>query len=278
MLEFRATTYDYELLRGTASRYYPLLRNDKGKEAMWCLTPLHGRSFVVGQCADGRWIVSKGNGLSYSSDAFLCTPALGKDVWGGLDKYSALRDFEIGNEVCSLGIKTNQMDGVLLLDTVLTCGDTTFQPSLLQYTVECPYRITDYPFMQKSIVNDCIKRWRDETKVLHNDNHLIAAGIMLANLRTLRDNNILHNAYNAQNYTWALELLDFEASRSNLTPYDNPEYEAMADMLMNGEVIQAYQTIIYIAGVLGENPDFNKIDNLFKDYGFDLNPHVLSEL
>lgn len=78
--------------------------------------PLHCRSFVVSK-TDDRFIVSKGNGLSYTEWTFLNTGEFGDDTLGLLLKKDALRDFHIGNEIASLGIRTNRMEYVLELNT-----------------------------------------------------------------------------------------------------------------------------------------------------------------
>lgn len=78
--------------------------------------PLHCRSFVVSK-TDDRFIVSKGNGLSYTEWTFLNTGELGDDTLGLLLKKDALRGFHIGNEIASLGIRTNRMEYVLDLNT-----------------------------------------------------------------------------------------------------------------------------------------------------------------
>ena len=97
--------------------------------------PLHCRSFVVSK-TDNRFIVSKGNGLSYTEWTFLNTGELGDDTLGLLLKKDALRDFHIGNEIASLGIRTNRMEYVLELNTRVTLPNgNTLKPILLQYDV-----------------------------------------------------------------------------------------------------------------------------------------------
>ena len=58
-----------------------------------------------------------------------------------------LESFLLGQEVATLGIKTNQMEYVLELDIYLSLpnGDK-IKPCLLQYSLECPYRITGCAF------------------------------------------------------------------------------------------------------------------------------------
>ncbi len=59
---------------------FPFLKDIDGIESVNIVTPLHGRSFVVGRHDDGRYIVSKGNGLCYSQYSFLYTPEMPTDV------------------------------------------------------------------------------------------------------------------------------------------------------------------------------------------------------
>ena len=58
-------------------------------------------------------------------------------------------------------------------------------------------------------------------------------------------------------------------------PYSNPEYEQNVLMLINLEIMETYEIINYIGWCLGENIDYMKIDNIFKDYGFYLNNYKL---
>ena len=83
----------------------------------------------------------------------------------------------------------------------------------------------------------------------------------------------MHNALHVQNYTWALELLDFESSRTDNFPYNNSEYEKNALILINSEIIKTYEIINYIGWCLGDIIDYDKIDSLFKDYGFNLSEY-----
>ena len=89
---------------------FPLIRNQNGTEKMYSVSPIHGRSYVVGRTDEGRFVVSKGNGLAYSKHLFLHTPEAPSDVWGLLMKEEALRDFHCGQDVQAWGIKTNQME------------------------------------------------------------------------------------------------------------------------------------------------------------------------
>lgn len=247
---------------------YPILRDDKGCINIYCISPVHGRSFVLGKKKDGRWVVGKGNGLSYSSHSFLNTGISDSYLWGFLPKMNAIRDFEIGIEVSSLGIKTNQMEYVLEIDKPMKNGAIT--PFLLQYNVECPYRICDYAFMSKSVIGGYLSKWDLMNNHDFIDYHLIAADVLIKNLRIMHDNNIMHNAIHIQNYTWALELVDFEGARTNRNPYSCQEYESHVPNLIQGEIIQTYEIINYIAFCLKESVNFKIVDNLFCEYGYDL--------
>ena len=149
------------LLQNANAQPYPLLKNNGGRLSMYCLSPIHCRSFVVGQHEDGRYIVTKGNGLSYSTHTFLYTPEMPTDVWGLLRKEDALRDFHCGQDVQALGIKTNQMECVMELDCPIYIPQTkeTINPCILQYNVECPWRIADAGFMTPKQIWDEVQKW-----------------------------------------------------------------------------------------------------------------------
>lgn len=83
---------------------------------MWCISPHHGRSYIIGRNKEGKYIVSKGNGLSYSQHNFLNTGELGDDTFGLLLLQDAIRDFNVGLEVEQLGVKTNHMEYVIQLE------------------------------------------------------------------------------------------------------------------------------------------------------------------
>lgn len=274
MINFRASYYNFsELLsdKSIKTNPFPLLRDDEGSELIYCVSPLHGRSFVVNRNGE-RWIISKGNGLSYSSAAFLDTSKVNGDLWGALFKDNAIRDFKIGQEIRSLGIKTNRMEYVLELEKkiIMPTQHREEQSCLLQYSVECPYRISDFSFIPTETFNSEIKKWNKMNDRSFAQYHLIAANILIRNLRILHDNNIMHNAIHAQNYTWALELVDFESARTDKLPYENTEYEKYVPLLKEGEIVQTYEVLNYIAWCLREKIDYTKIDSLFLEYGFNL--------
>lgn len=275
MKTFTANKYSYLILNEKKDCGYcprPFLREHKGNEQIKCVSPIHGRSFIVGKNTDESYVVSKGNGLSYSNFNSLNTESFGKYTWGLLGKENAIRDFSIGEEINSLGIKTNRMEYVLELDKEIFVESTNeiIKPVLLQYNVETPYRISDYAFIPKDLFKKEIKKWEQINSIGYKKSHLIAANVLIKNLRILHDNNIMHNAIHVQNYTWALELLDFESSRSNKLPYKNIEYEKHVSMLMPAEVIQTYEVINYISWCLNEEVVFQEIDEIFFEYKFDL--------
>lgn len=251
---------------------YPYLRSESGDREIVCLTPLHGRSYVVGKTQDDRFIVSKGNGLSYTQMDFLNTREYGDDTFGLLLRQDAERDFIMGQEIESLGIKTNRMEYVIELEKVvqLTTGHV-LKPVLLQYDVECPYRICDAAFMPGKLIWAEVRKWQK----MNNDgrfdkNYLIAANVLIRNLRILHDNEVLHNAIHEQNYTWALELLDFELACSPSHPYTSEDDMRHVKDLFPREILQTYVIINYIAGVLREKIDYAAVDSLFAEYGFDM--------
>ena len=275
MVSIAAKAYPYRILKQVNEDivFHPLLKFQHGDKTMWQVSPLHGRSFVVRQNEDGRCIVSKGNGLGYTQNKFIHTSEQQVDVWGLLLKEDALRDFHCGQEVQLLGIKTNHMECVLELDYPIHIAKTNVdrKPVLLQYNVECPYRISDAPFMTRQQITDEVNKWEKMNDKGFDKDYLIAANALIRNLRIMHDHEVLHNAIHEQNYTWALELLDFELCRTPNYPYTQADYERHVCNLYDREVIQTYQVIIYIAGCLYEPVDFKQLDALFLEYGFDLN-------
>lgn len=250
---------------------YPYIRTlNATNHKMYLVSPEHGRSYVVGRRSD-RYVVSKGNGLSYTCHTFINTGELGNDTWGLLLKQDAFRDFIVGNEVRGLGIKTNHMEYVLELDTYITLNNGThLKPILLQYSVECPYRISDSAYMTQDEINYWADMWHTMFPYNHKYRYQVAAEVLIKNLRTLEDNGILHNAMTCQNYTWALELLDFEIAHSPNYPYDSEDAQRHVIDLFTREIIFTYQIIISIAGRLREPVDYAWIDRMFNHYGYDI--------
>ncbi len=274
---FKAKEYPYKIIRqnpNSSSVPFPILREPNGYITMSCVSPYHGRSFVVGKTDDGRYIVSKGNGLSYSQSSYLHSAEFGDYTWGILLANEAIRDYDMGMQISELGIKTNNMEFALELKTKirLTNGHE-ITPVLLQYSVECPYRICDIPYMSNNELKEQIEKWGKKNQC-GSSMYLIAADVLISNLNKLHNHNILHNAIHIQNYTWALELLDFELACSPKHPYDNKEDMSRVNDLFNREIIQTYEIINHIAWCLGEDIDYKKIDNLFAHYSFDLSTLV----
>lgn len=274
MEKVKAINVPYKIIRANDihSTIYPYLRDSEGNKTMYSLSPNHGRSFLIGRNNDGKFIISKGNGLSYTQYRMLNTGEFGNDTWGLLLKTDAIRDFTLGLEINALGIKTNQMEYVLELekDIVLTNGNIV-KPVLLQYNVECPYRISDAAFMSRKKIRKEIEKWKYMNNRTFTNYYLIAAEILIRNLRILHDNNILHNAIHEHNYTWALELLDFELACSPENPYTSEESRRHVKSLFSREIIQTYVIINYIANVLNEKINYQIVEELFEKYGFYLN-------
>lgn len=255
---------------------FPYLRSQSGDKEMICPSPLHGRSFIVGKTDDRRYVISKGNGLGYTQHAFLNTGEFNDDTWGLLLRKDAERDFVMGQEIEALGIKTNHMEYVLELDVEIKLPNGhVLKPYLLQYDVECPYRISDAAFMTREQIHAEVEKWEQMNDRGYDKAHMIAANVMISNLRILHDNNVLHNAISEQNYTWALELLDFELACSPSHPYSSEDDMRHVKDLFSREVIQTYVIINYIAGVLREDICFADVDALFAEYGFDIKQYVI---
>lgn len=274
MNPFHASNINCIVLEETDKKnvIFPYLRSEHGDKIIWQVSPIHGRSYLMEQNGEGRYVVCKGNGLGYSQHNFIYTPEISYNVWGLLLKEDALRDFHCGQEVQALGIKTNQMECVLELDYPIHIAKTNvdLRPVLLQYNVECPYRISDAPFMTRQQIIDEVNKWERMNDKCFDKDYLIAANVLIRNLRIMHDHGVLHNAIHEQNYTWALELLDFELCRTPNYPYTKADYERHVCNLYDREVIQTYQVIIYIAGVLNEPVYFKQLDALFLEYGFDI--------
>lgn len=254
----------------------PYLRFIGGDKETLCPSPLHGRSYVVGRTDNGRYVVSKGNGLSYTQHTFLHTGEFYDGTWGLLLRQDAERDFVMGREIEALGIKTNHMEYVLELDMEVSLPNGhKVIPCLLQYDVECPYRICDAAFMSQEDIYAEVEKWGHMNERGYGKAHMIAANVLIRNLRILHDHDILHNALSEQNYTWALELLDFELACSPAHPYSSEDDMRHVKDLFPREILQTYVIINYIAGVLREDIDFAEVDALFAEYGFNLKQFVV---
>lgn len=265
---FKFNILTERLLESTPNNIYPYFREHNGDFVIWLISPQHGRSYLVGINEDGRYIISKGNGLSYTDKLWLNLNEQNKDVMGLLLEEDALRDYTLGNEIAALGILTNRMEAVIELEKDIIIKNEYIRPILLQYSVECPYRISDAAFMRPRQIIEYVDKWKNLDKWNCNKNYEIAAHILISNLRTLHDNGILHNALTSQNLTWALELLDFELAYSPSVPYSSEDYNRHVPDLFEREILHTYQIILDIAWILREIPDYEYIDGLFFNYGF----------
>ena len=269
MIQFKAEILPYRVLEKTSEcqRIYPLLRNDDGIERMWLISPQHGRSFLVGKNSDTRrFIISKGNGLSYTSHVFARTPEQNYDVLGLLRESDALRDYHLGADIAAIGVRTNRMEAVIELDLPIAITRTeTIKPVLLQYSVECPYIISDAAFMDKATIMAEVNKWKTVSDFDSEYFHEIAAAFLFQELHLLHSNGILHNALTSQNITWALELLDFELASSPMHPYENEDYRRHVPDLFGREVWHIYQIILDIAGILREPVNHHILEKIIKN-------------
>lgn len=272
MQEFNAKEVPYINIRSNdvSTAPIPYLRDSLGDKRMVCLSPHHGRSFVVGE-QDGRYIVSKGNGLSNTQYTHLYSGEFDDYTWEFLLEDDAIRDFEMGIEIHDLGIKTNIMQYVMKLENkiCLTNGHV-LSPILLQYSVECPYRICDAAYMPKEEIWKQVALWEKYNRKGYTQSYLVAAEVLVNNLRILHSNRVLHNAIHPQNYTWALELLDFEISCSPKHPYTLEEETHFVKELFPREIMQTYDVINHIASCLNETINHAKVEDLFSQNGFDI--------
>ena len=275
---YSAQEVEYSILykNPTNVNPFPLLKCNTGNSTLYNICPAtHCRSFVISK-TDDRFIVSKGNGLSYTEWTFLNTGEFGDDTLGLLLKQDALRDFHIGNEIASLGIRTNRMEYVLELNTRVTLPNgNAIKPILLQYDVACPYRIADARFMSEEMIRSEVNKWEKANTRHHKKKHMVAAEILVHNLRVLHDHGILHNAIHSGNYTWALELLDFELAHTPSYPYEQDDYKRHVPCLMPREILQTYNVIIEIASILNESIHYKEIDNLFTRYDYNLERFIV---
>ena len=265
---------NYQIVRGNDTLdipLYPFVRNDKGPFHMDVISPTHGRSFVLKKFSDFHWTIGKGNGLSYSTHSSLITSPHLSDTWGSLSMKQAIRDYDIGNEIASLGIKTNKMEYVTKLPFKVIFNGIEDNAALLQYSVECPYRIVDFAFIPKQVLLANVEKWKPIKKLgSHTPKHIIATDCLFHNLSLLHQKGILHNAITPQNLTWALELVDFEASHTPNYPFGTEQYRSYIPMLMDMEIIQSYEIVNYIAWCLKETPDYKAIERIISSYGFKL--------
>lgn len=236
-------------------------------------SPLHGRSIVVGyNPTKNRYIITKGNGLTYFPFGFVSTEELEGHAWGYLRTEDAIRDYKSGDYIKSIGILTNKMEAVFTLEQEiirLPNGVSNIDPTILQYSVICPYRIADIPFLSKELVHHFINGWSNIFEISYTEVHCNAAEVLLNNIRLLHKNEVLHNAIHIQNYSLSLELLDFELSRTPTTPYETENDEQTYKKLQKREVIQSLEIVNQIAFYFKENINTKILRQIMIRNGFE---------
>jgi hypothetical protein len=106
-------------------------------------------------------------------------------------KKDAERDFLLGQEIEALGIKTNHMEYVIeLTQEIMLANGHIMNPILLQHDVECPYRISDAAFMTQEQILSEVAKWEKMNERGYDKAHMIAANVLIRNLRTLVSLNI----------------------------------------------------------------------------------------
>lgn len=252
-------------------KYYPFYISYNAKGTMLEVpSPLHGRSIIAGFDKKAkRFVITKGNGLTYFPYGFVLTKEMEGHAWGFLRHQDAIRDYNTGLYIADLGILTNEMEAVYTLEDISAKsfeGIVPLSPTILQYKVLCPYRLSDMQYLPSATIKKYLKLWRTYSD--EQDYHCIAADVFLKNQRIMREKDVLHNAIHNQNYTLALELLDFELSRSPITPYENPEDEKNYPNLRNREILQSLEIVNYVAFQLGENLNYSRLKELMLKHGF----------
>ena len=258
--------------RNNIEKFYPYLNdpfNGKMIDGVYAISPLHGRSIVV-DYFDSYFTIIKGSGLNYFPYNFLNTGEFSDSTWGLLLRNDALRDFESCNYANSYGILTNKMEAVLELEEPFKLtSEKEVTPYLLQYKVKCPYRIADATFMSKKLISEYANKWPVADIEGGQMFHIRAALVMFKNLKCLHLNNILHNSISIHNYTFGLELLDFELSRTPLTPYTSNTDETLSQKLYNREFIQTMEIIYYISFLFKETLKVKSLNQLVRMYALE---------
>jgi hypothetical protein len=255
-------------------KYFPLLTfEEETKLKCFSPSPLHGRSLIANYNLDSnRYIITKGSGLTYFPFGFISTKELEDYAWGYLRTEDAIRDYKSGNYIKSIGILTNEMEAVFTLEQEiirLPNSVSNFNPTILQYSATCPYRIADIPFLSEELVDYFINSWSNLFEINHTEVHCNAAEVLLNNIRLLHENSILHNAIHIQNYSLSLELLDFELSRTPTTPYENENDEKSYKKLQKREIIQSLEIIHQIAFYFKENINSKILRRIMIKNGFE---------
>ncbi len=257
-------------------KLFPFLktRNNNGIEKKTA-SPLHGRSLIANYNKIKKtYTIIKGCGLTYYPYGFIDTEEFDDHIWGFITKEAALRDFNCGNFIRELGVSTNFQQAIYELETIpllrFNNPVTSINPIILQYTVNCPFRLADIPYMSKNKVYNFVGNWKKIFKSKHGKLHCIAAEVMLRNIRIMHENETLHNSISIQNYTLLLELVDFETSRTPQTNYSSIENEINWRFLKKREVIQTLEIVNYLAFIFKENIEVKKLNNLMKINGFEI--------
>ncbi len=255
-------------------KYFPQLIIEE-ETILKCISPspLHGRSLIANYNIDSnRYTITKGNGLTYFPFGFVSTKELEEYAWGYLRTEDAIRDYNSGEYIKSIGILTNKMEAVFVLEeqTIrLPNSISKIDPTILQYSVICPYRIADIPFLSKELVYYFINRWSNLFEINHSEIHCNAAEVVLNNIRLMHKNEVLHNAIHIQNYTLSLELIDFELSRTPTTPYENENDEKAYKILQKREIIQSLEIVNQIAFYFKENINTKILRQIMIKNGFE---------
>lgn len=255
-------------------KYFPQLIIEE-ETTLKCISPspLHGRSLIANYNIDSnRYIITKGSGLTYFPFGFISTKELEDYAWGYLRTEDAIRDYNSGDYIKSLGILTNKMEAVFTLEQQiirLPNSVSIIDPTILQYSVICPYRIADIPFLSKELVDYFINSWSNVFEINYTEVHCNAAEVLLNNIRLLHENNVLHNAIHIQNYSLLLELLDFELSRTPTTPYENENDEKSYEKLQKREIIQSLEIVNQIAFYFKENINTKILRQIMIKNGFE---------
>ncbi len=236
-------------------------------------SPLHGRSTIANfDNKSNRYTITKGNGLTYFPYGFIATEELEDYAWGLLRKEDAIRDYLSSDFVSGLGILTNKMEAVFAIDMQpIRFSNQTYEiePTILQYNVICPYRISDIPFLSKELVSSFINNWSKVFEIKYSEIHCNAAEVLLNNIKTMDENEVLHNAIHSQNYTLSLELVDFELSRTPITPYDNENDEQSYKKLQKREIIQSLEIVNHIAFYFKEKLNSKLLRHIMIKNGFE---------